>query len=100
MIKTAKEYDANYVFVGALTLYGFGKKLYYRVLEKHFPKLLSKYRKLFKISAIQVENTSLNLRLNTRKVMGKLRTLLKYGYVEKPVKGKYVITSKGREAIA
>ena len=49
MIKVAKEFQANYVFVGALTLYGVGKELYYKVLEKHFPELLPKYKKLFKI---------------------------------------------------
>ena len=49
MIKTAKEYNVDYVFVGALTLSGIGKKLYYNTLEKHFPELISKYRKLYKI---------------------------------------------------
>ena len=49
MIKVAKEFQADYVFVGALTLYGVGKELYYKVLEKHFPELLPKYKKLFKI---------------------------------------------------
>jgi len=38
--------------------------------------------------------------LDVRKVTGKLRSLLKNGYVERPVKGKYVITDKGREAVA
>jgi len=49
MIKTAKEYGADYVFVGALTLFGVGKKFYYRILEKHFPYLIPRYRKLFRI---------------------------------------------------
>ena len=35
-----------------------------------------------------------------RTVMGKLRGLKKEGYVETPVKSKYVITDKGREAVA
>lgn len=38
--------------------------------------------------------------LETRKVMGKLRFLLKNGYVERPIKGKYIITEKGKQAIA
>lgn len=38
--------------------------------------------------------------LDTRKVMGKLRTLLRHGYVKRPVKGKYVVTEKGKEAVA
>ncbi len=33
------------------------------------------------------------------KVMGKLRSLSKEGLVESPVKGKYVITEKGRSAL-
>jgi DNA repair photolyase len=48
MIKIAKEFQADYVFVGALTLHGI-KDLYYKVIEKHFPELLSKYKQLFKI---------------------------------------------------
>jgi predicted transcriptional regulator len=35
-----------------------------------------------------------------RTVMAKLRGLKKDGYVESPVKGKYIITDKGREAVA
>lgn len=35
-----------------------------------------------------------------RTVMGKLRGLRKDGYVESPVKGKYIITDKGRAAVA
>ena len=37
--------------------------------------------------------------LETRKVMGKLRSLLKNGYVERPIKGKYIITEKGKNAV-
>ncbi|RLI76499.1 radical SAM protein [Archaeoglobales archaeon] len=48
MIKIAKEFDVDYIFVGTLTLYGVGKRLYYNVLEKHFPELLLKYERLFK----------------------------------------------------
>lgn len=49
MIRTAKDFGADYVFVGALTLFGEGKRLYYKVLEKHFPNLLHKYKSLFRI---------------------------------------------------
>lgn len=49
MIKVAGEIGADYIFVGALTLYGVGKELYYKVLEKHFPGLLPKYKSLFRI---------------------------------------------------
>ncbi|MCD6458404.1 MAG: hypothetical protein J7K82_06090 [Thermoproteales archaeon] len=49
MIKTAKDCNAEYVFVGALTLLGPCKKFYYKILEKHFPHLLPRYTKLFRI---------------------------------------------------
>lgn len=48
MVKVAKEFQADYVFVGALTLYGIGKELYYNVIEKRFPELLLPYKQLFK----------------------------------------------------
>jgi len=35
-VKTSREYNVDYTFIGALTLFGFGKKLYYRVLENNF----------------------------------------------------------------
>jgi len=37
--------------------------------------------------------------IDWRKVMGKLRGLSKDGYVESPVKGKYVITNKGKQTL-
>jgi DNA repair photolyase len=56
MIKTAKDYGADFVFVGALTLFGKGpadcKTLYYRVLEKYYPELIPKYKSLFRIFPI------------------------------------------------
>jgi len=71
MIRTAKEYNADYVFVGALTLYGFGKKLYYKVLEKYFPSLLPKYRKLFKIFNQPSREYQLKLGRKARKLCEK-----------------------------
>lgn len=54
MIKTAKLHGADFVLVGALTLFGENpcdcKVLYYRALEKHFPHLVPKYKNLFKKS--------------------------------------------------
>ncbi|HDD56561.1 MAG TPA: radical SAM protein [Nitrososphaeria archaeon] len=47
MIELAKEFGADYIFVGALTLYGSGKELYYRVLRKYFPEYLPKYERLY-----------------------------------------------------
>ncbi|RLI80261.1 radical SAM protein [Archaeoglobales archaeon] len=49
MIRVAGEL-ADYVFVGALTLHGVGKQLYFRVLEKHFPELIPKYERLYKFN--------------------------------------------------
>ena len=53
MIRTAKDYGAEFALVGALTLFGKGpadcKTLYYRVLEKYFPELIPKYKSLFRI---------------------------------------------------
>jgi len=47
MIGVAKEFGADYIFVGALTLYGSGKEIYYRVLAKYFPEHLPKYGRLY-----------------------------------------------------
>jgi DNA repair photolyase len=53
MIKTTKEYGADFVFVGSLTLFGEGpadcKTLYYKFLERYYPEFISKYKSLFRI---------------------------------------------------
>ena len=49
MVKTARDYGAEFALVGTLTLFGEGKKLYYKTLEKHFPGLVPKYKSLFRI---------------------------------------------------
>jgi DNA repair photolyase len=53
MIKTAKEYGADFVFVGALTLFGETpvdcKTLYYKFLESYYPEFIPKYKSLFRI---------------------------------------------------
>jgi DNA repair photolyase len=47
MIKTAKDYGADFALVGALTLFGKGpadcKTLYYKILEKYSPELIPRY---------------------------------------------------------
>ena len=52
-IKTVKEYGADFIFVGGLTLFGKGpadsKTLYYKFLEKYHPELVSKYKSLYRI---------------------------------------------------
>lgn len=49
MIKTARDYGAEFALVGTLTLFGEGKRLYYKTLEKYFPELVPKYKSLFRI---------------------------------------------------
>jgi len=77
MIKTAKELQADYVFVGALTLYGIGKKLYYKVIEKYFPKLLPKYKQLFRIYNQPSKIYQLKLEEKARKLCRKHRVKYK-----------------------
>jgi len=52
-IKTAKEYGADFIFVGGLTLFGKGpadcKTFYYNFLEKYYPNLVPKYKSLYRI---------------------------------------------------
>lgn len=52
-IRTVKEYGADFVFVGGLTLFGKGsadcKTLYYKFLEKYYPQFITKYRSLYRI---------------------------------------------------
>ena len=53
-IKTVKEYGADFIFVGGLTLYGESpadcKTLYYKFLEKYHPELVPKYKSLYRTS--------------------------------------------------
>ena len=53
MIKTAKECGADFVFVGALTLFGNkptdSKTMYYKFLKKYYPELIPKYKSLYRI---------------------------------------------------
>jgi DNA repair photolyase len=53
MIRTAKDHGADFVLVGALTLFGNKsadcKTLYYKFLEKYHPELMPKYKSLFRI---------------------------------------------------
>jgi len=50
MIAKAKEFGADYVFVGALTLFGVGKKIFMQIIEKHFPELVQRYEELYGVS--------------------------------------------------
>jgi len=52
-IKTVKEYGADFILVGDLTLFGKGpadcETLYYKFLEKYYPELVPKYKSLYRI---------------------------------------------------
>jgi len=73
MIKIAKEYQADYVFVGALTLYGIGKELYYKVIEKYSLELLLKYKQLFKTFNQPRKDYQLKLERKAREFCEKYR---------------------------
>jgi len=51
MIVTARDYEADYCMVGALTLYGSSpsdsKTLYYNFLRREDPDLIAKYESLY-----------------------------------------------------
>lgn len=51
MVVLAKNYDADSILTGGLTLFGDGptdcKTVYYKTIEKHYPELLDKTKKLF-----------------------------------------------------
>jgi DNA repair photolyase len=52
-VKAAKQYGADYILIGGLTLFGKGpadsKALYYKFLERKFPHLVPDYKKLYRI---------------------------------------------------
>ena len=51
IIAAAKQYGADYILVGGLTLFGSeerdSKQLYFRFLRDHYPHLLEKYEKMY-----------------------------------------------------
>ncbi|MHA1836257.1 MAG: radical SAM protein [Candidatus Odinarchaeia archaeon] len=75
MIKTAKDYEADLVFVGGLTLFGKGpadcKILHYKFLEKHHPELISKYNSLFKGSYAPLKEYQRHLELKAKRICEK-----------------------------
>ncbi len=75
MIKTAKDYGADFVLVGALTLFGKGpsdcRTLYYKVLEKYYPHLVPKYRSLFRIFPVPSKEYRKSLEERAEKICRK-----------------------------
>jgi DNA repair photolyase len=51
MVEAAKDYGADYVFIGGLTLFGSdpasSKALYFKFLERGFPELVQRYENLY-----------------------------------------------------
>ena len=79
MIKTAREFQADYVLVGSLTLFGAGKDHFYRVLERRFPGLLREYKRLFGSSHQLPKAYRLRLRRTARELCKRFG--LKFGLV-------------------
>ncbi len=75
MIKTAKSYGADFVFVGALTLFGNkpsdSRFKYYKFLDKNYPELLTKYRKLYRIFTQPPLKYQQNLEEKAREICNK-----------------------------
>ncbi len=50
-VKTAKEYGAEFILAGGLTLFGSGptdsRTLFFKFLQRHYPELLPRYRDLY-----------------------------------------------------
>lgn len=81
MIKAAKDYGADFVLVGGLTLFGEGpsdcKTLYFKFLKKYYPELLPKYRSLFRIFFAPPKKYQEQLTEKSKKLCEKLS--IKYG---------------------
>ncbi|HCJ66037.1 MAG TPA: radical SAM protein [Elusimicrobia bacterium] len=81
MIKTAKDYEADFVLVGGLTLFGNGptdcKTLYYQFLEKYYPQLVPKYKSLFRIFFAPSKEYQKELEEKSKKLSEKYK--VKYG---------------------
>jgi len=67
-IKTVKEYGADFILVGDLTLFGKGpadcETLYYKFLEKYYPELVPKYKSLYRIFLHHQKNIKKSLKKN------------------------------------
>lgn len=75
MIRTAKSYGADFVFVGALTLFGNkpsdSRFKYYKFLDINYPELLIKYRKLYRIFTQPPLKYQQNLEMKAREICNK-----------------------------
>ncbi|MCL0059969.1 radical SAM protein [Dehalococcoidia bacterium] len=74
-IRTVKEYGADFIFVGGLTLFGKGpadcKTLYYKFLEKYYPDLVSKYKSLYRIFFAPSKEYQKELEEKSKRLCGK-----------------------------
>jgi len=75
MVKTAKDYDADFVFVGGLTLFGEkpydSKILYYKFIENYYPDLLPRYKSLYRIFFAPSKEYQIALNESTLKICEK-----------------------------
>jgi DNA repair photolyase len=75
MIKTAKEYGADFIMAAGLTLFGDGpqdsKTRYYRTLKKHYPDLIPRTRTLFDNSFAPSRRYQRELYLRVKKLSKK-----------------------------
>jgi hypothetical protein len=75
MIKTAKDYEADFVFVGGLTLYGEkpydSKILYYKFIENYYPDPLPKYKNLCGMFFASLKEYQMALNKRTLKICEK-----------------------------
>jgi len=71
---------ADFIFVDALTLFGNkpadSKVLYYKFLRKHYPKLLSKYKSLYKISTYTSKNIKKSLQKKQERYASNTRLII------------------------
>jgi DNA repair photolyase len=81
MIKTAKDYGADFVLVGALTLFGNKpadcKILYYKFLKECYPELIPKYKNLFKIFPMPSKEYQKDLEQRSIKICKKYKVKYK-----------------------
>jgi DNA repair photolyase len=77
IIRTAKEFGADYILIGGLTLFGNGpadsKTLYRKFLERRFPHLISDYKRLYRIFYSPPKEYTADLAMRAAEICEKYR---------------------------
>jgi DNA repair photolyase len=85
MVKTAKDYDMDFVLAGGLTLFGKEptdcKVLYYKILERHFSELVPKYKSLFRIFFAPPKEYQERLESRAKELCGRYK--IAYGIIKR-----------------